>query len=583
MEFDYSIIGTLRQQFPETSMSTVDFQDRLPTIQVDRNDAKQILSYLKNDIERPFRAFYDLTAIDQRNRRKGKVDGEDFHVVYHLLSYDRNSDIRVMVPLNENDTKVDSITDIFPAANWYERETWDMFGIHFNHHPCLRRILMPPDWEGHPLRKEHPARATELPAYMQSDESYKKHEAALTFHPEEWGWPNDTASEDSEYMYLNLGPNHPGTHGVLRIILRLHGEEIIDVIPDIGYHHRGAEKMAERQTFHSFIPYTDRIDYLGGVNNNLAYLLAVEKLTDITVPERAQQIRVLMCEMYRIASHLVWLGTYGHDVGAMTPVFWTFKEREKIFDFVAAVTGDRMHPNWFRIGGVAQDLPESWDEMVTTICDDIEKNIGDFEVLMSKSGIFKARTQGVGAYTLDQAIEWGVTGPNLRACGMEWDFRKKRPYSGYDQYDFDVPTATNGDSYDRCVVRIEEIHQSIRIVRQIINHIEGGDYIADHPLAIPGQKARTMEDIEALIHHFLGVSWGFGYPEGGAHASIEAPKGNNGYFIVSDGGTMPYRLRIRTPSFNHMQTLPMLSQGHQIADLLTVIGSLDYVLADIDR
>ncbi len=583
MEHDHTIVETLKKRFPETELERVTYQDELPTLKVAADQCKPILSFLKSEVDRPYQAFYDLTAIDERSRRQGKVDGEDFSVVYHLLSYQRNSDIRLQVPLSENQLSVPSVTDIWPAANWYEREAWDMFGITFEDHPCLRRILNPPDWVGHPLRKDHPARATELPAYMQSEAEYKQHEDALTFRPEEWGLPNDTEDSDSEYMYLNLGPNHPGTHGVLRMILRLHGEEIVDIVPDIGFHHRGAEKMGERQTFHTFIPYTDRIDYLGGVNNNLAYLLAVEKLADIRVPQRAQQIRVLMCELYRIASHLVWLGTYGHDVGAMTPVFWTFKDRERIFDIVAAITGDRMHPNWFRIGGVAQDLPTGWEVMVKTFAEQLQKNIDDFVTLMPKSGIFKARTQGVGVYTLQEAIEWGVTGPNLRSCGLDWDFRKKRPYSGYDEYDFDIPTATAGDSYARCTVRIEEVRQSLRIIDQVMNRIEPGDYIADHPLAVPGKKAETMEDIESLIHHFLGVSWGFSYPIGGAHASIEAPKGNNGYFIVSDGGTTPYRLRIRTPSFNHLQTLPMLVRGHQVADLLTVLGSLDYVLADIDR
>jgi NADH-quinone oxidoreductase subunit C/D len=581
VDYDQTIIGQIQMKFEGCTTEPLSFQDGLPSLKVTAHDAPKILQFLKRDIDQPFQTLYDLTAIDQRARQKGRTEGEDFAMVYHLLSYERNNDVRLFVPLKEDALTVDSITDLWPAANWYEREVWDMFGIHFKGHPCLRRILSPPDWEGHPLRKDHPARATEMDPYMQSDEEYHQHEDALIFRPEEWGLP--ATDEAGEYMYLNLGPNHPGTHGVLRLILRLYGEEIVDLVPDIGFHHRGAEKMGERQTFHSFIPYTDRIDYLGGVNNNLAYLLAVEKLAAITVPRRAQQIRVMLCELYRMASHLVWLGTYGHDVGAMTPVFWTFKEREKIFDIVASITGDRMHPNWFRIGGLAQDLPEGWETMMASFCDNFEKSIGDFEALMSHNSLFKARTKDIGAYSLEDAIAWGVTGPNLRSCGMDWDFRKKRPYSGYEEYDFDVPLATQGDSYDRCVVRIQEMVQSVRIIRQVMEKIEPGDTIADHPLAIPGKKARTMEDIESLIHHFLGVSWGFGMPEGGAHASIEAPKGNNGYFVLSDGGTFPYRMRIRAPSFAHMQTLPLLSVGHQVADLLAIIGSLDYVLADIDR
>ncbi len=583
MPYDASVIGELEQRFSETSLEVLSLQDQLPTVKVAAEHLPSLLGYLQREIPRPFKTLYDLTAIDERTHRHGGLAGNGFSVVYHLLSFERNNDIRLIVPLPAEEPKIESIVSLCPAANWYEREVWDQFGIQFTGHPNLRRILNPPDWVGHPLRKDHPARASELEPYMQSEKEYQQHEEALIFRPEEWGLPAEDPNEESEYMYLNLGPNHPGTHGILRLILKLHGEEVREVIPDIGFHHRGAEKMAERQTYHTFIPYTDRIDYLAGVQNNLAYLLAIETLAKVTVPTRAQQIRVLMCEFYRIASHLVWLGTYGHDVGAMTPVFWTFNDRERIFDIVAAITGDRMHPNWFRVGGVAQDLPEGWSEMIPQFLDQFEKNIPDYEALLNKNGLFRRRTEGIGVYALEEAIKWGVTGPNLRSCGMDWDFRKKRPYSGYENYDFDIPTATGGDCYARCVVRIEEMRQSVRIIRQVLKQIEPGDIIADHPLAIPGQKARTMKDIESLIHHFLGVSWGFGLETGGAHASIEAPKGNNGYFVVSDGSSIPYRLRIRAPSFAHMQTLPLISRGHQIADLLAIIGSLDYVLADIDR
>lgn len=583
MEYDHAIAEETLAHFSERGLEAITLQDGLPTLKIPAEALPDTLHYLKAGIDKPFRVLYDLTAIDERVHRKGGLAGSGFSVIYQLLSYERNNDIRLIVPLDAENPHIDSIVSFWPAANWYEREAWDMFGIDFSDHPCLRRILNPPDWEGHPLRKDHPARATELPPYLQSEEEYEQHQEALAFRPEEWGLPAEDPNEESEYMYLNLGPNHPGTHGILRLILKLKGEELLDVIPDIGFHHRGAEKMGERQTFHTFIPYTDRIDYLGGVQNNLAYLLAVEQLGGVTVPRRAQHIRVMMCELYRIASHLVWFGTYGHDVGSMTPVFWAFNDRERIFDIVAAITGDRMHPNWFRIGGVAQDLPEGWRRMIRQFCDQFEARLADYDTLLAKNALFRLRTEGIGAYSLDEAIEWGVTGPNLRSCGMDWDFRKRRPYSGYEEYDFDIPTAEGGDCFARTGVRVEEMRQSLRIIRQGMDKIEPGKYIADHPLAIPGQKARTMKDIEALIHHFLGVSWGFGMEVGAAHASIEAPKGNNGYFVVSDGSAMPYRVRIRTPSFAHMQTLPVISRGHQIADLLAIIGSLDYVLADIDR
>jgi NADH-quinone oxidoreductase subunit C/D len=556
--------------------------DGIPTFWVPRDRVPALLRFLKEEVCRPYKMLYDLSAIDERMRahRDGQPPS-DFTVVYHLLSFERNEYLRIKVALFEDRLSLPSVTSIWPAANWYEREVWDMFGIVFDGHPHLERILMPTSWVGHPLRKDHPARATEIGPYHLSQDTEVAEQEALRFRPEDFGMSRE--HDGSDFMFLNVGPQHPGTHGVLRIALQLDGEEIVDAIPQIGFHHRGAEKMGERQSWHSYIPYTDRIDYLGGVLNNLAYLTTVETLAGIKVPPRAQVIRVMLSELFRIISHLVWYGTFAQDLGQMSPVFFTFNDRERAFGIIEAITGARMHPAWFRIGGVAADLPKGWDKMIRDFIKYLPPRLVEYDRTILRNRIFKARTQGIGAFTTDEAIEWGVTGANLRACGFEWDFRKKQPYSGYDQFEFDIPTAKNGDCYDRSIVRVEEMRQSLRIIEQCIKHMPEGPYQSDHHLATPPVKARTMHDIETLITHFLNVSWGPVMPAGEALCAIEAAKGNNGYYLVSDGSTVSYRTRIRTPSFPHIQTLPQLSRGLMIPDLVVTLGSLDFVLADVDR
>lgn len=557
-------------------------RDGIPTHWLSANEIHDAVDQLRNSVAQPFKMLYDLTAIDERGRRH--TNGQpaaDFTVVYHLFSYGRNAFVRLKVPLPIDAPHLPSIADIYPAADWYEREVWDMFGICFDGHPHLYRILMPRSWQGHPLRKDHPARATEMGPFTLPDEKLDAEQEALRFRPEEWGM--ERGREDTDFLFLNVGPQHPGTHGVLRIVLELDGEEIVNAIPDIGFHHRGAEKMGERQTWHTYIPYTDRIDYLGGVMNNFAYLTAFETLAGITVPPRGQMIRVMMSELFRIISHLVWYGTFAQDVGQMSPVFYTFNDREQAFGIVEAICGARMHPNWFRIGGVAQDLPSGWDKMFRDFVAYLPSHLDEYDRTVIRNSLFKARTKNVGGCTIDEAIEWGMTGPNLRAAGFAWDWRKKQPYACYDQLEFDIPIGKSGDCFDRAVIHVEEMRQSLRIIQQCIDQMPGGPCNAEHALTTPPPKARTMHDIETLITHFLGVSWGPVVPPGEALGAIEATKGNNGYYLISDGGNGSYRTRIRTPSFAHMQMLPLLVRGLMIPDLLAILGSLDYVLADIDR
>jgi NADH-quinone oxidoreductase subunit C/D len=563
-------------------LATQPTADGVPTVWVAPDRLKQTLRLLKEELEQPYVMLHDLWAIDERDRlhREGQPPA-DFTVVYELASPDLETDLRLKVPLKGHAPSVDSITDLWPSANWYEREAWDLLGIRFIGHPQLRRLLMPPWWEGHPLRKEHPARATEMGRFEMPEATQAALSERLAFSPEEWGM--ERAGGDFDYLFLNFGPHHPGTHGVLRVVLQLDGQEVVDLVPDIGYHHRGAEKMAERQSWHTYIPYTDRVDYLGGAMNNLPYVMAVERLAGIEVPERAQVMRIMLCELYRINSHLVFLGTFAQDIGMMSPVFYLFNDRERVLDIAEAITGARMHPGWFRIGGVAQDLPEGWEELVRGFLSYLPGRLEEYEGALLANRIFRARTKGVGTISAREAIEWGATGPFLRACGVAWDLRKQRPYGGYERFEFEVPTGANGDCYDRVVVHVEEMRQSLRIVEQCLRDMPEGPYKADHPLTTPPPKERATQDIETLIHHFLSVSWGTVIPPGEASVCVEATKGHNRYHLISDGNTMPYRVRIRTPSFAHLQLLPRLTRGAMIPDLAAILGSIDYVLADVDR
>ena len=573
--------GHLLDEFRDQVVSVQATLTGMPVFWVRRESLVDILRHLK-EVPEPFNLLYDLSAVDERLRSHRKhLPPADFTVFYHLLSVGRNEDLLLKVALDESDLSVPTVTGVFANASWYEREVWDLFGIRFEGHPNLRGLLMPPTWQGHPLRKDYPARATEFDPYTLTVDGQALEQEALRFEPEDWGMKRER--KGAEFMFLNLGPNHPSAHGAFRIVLQLDGEEIIDCVPDIGYHHRGAEKMAERQSWHSFIPYTDRIDYTGGVMNNLPYVLAAEKLAGINVPDRVKTIRVMMAEIFRITSHLLFLGTYLQDLGAMSPVFYTFSDRQRGYEVIEGITGFRMHPAWYRIGGVSQDLPQGWEKLVQGFLDWMPSRLDEYERAMMENTLVRERTRHVAAFDTNQALAWGVTGPNLRATGCNFDLRKARPYSGYENFDFEVPLGTNGDVFDRGQLRIEEMRQSLRIIQQCVNNMPAGDYKADHPLTTPPPRERMLKHIETLITHFLQVSWGPVLPPQESLQMIEATKGINSYYLTSDGSTMSYRTRIRTPSFPHLQQIPSVMRGGFIPDLIAHLGSIDFVMADVDR
>lgn len=576
------VVRELVARFGADSFTLQPTRTGVPVLWLAASQLLEVVAFLKK-LPKPFVMLYDLHGIDERlrNHRQG-LPAADFTVFYHLISIERNSDIMLKVALNEQQLSLPSLTGLFPNANWYEREVWDMFGIRFDGHPHLQRILMPKSWQGHPLRKDYPARATEFDPFSLDAAKQEMEQENLLFKPEEWGLKRGNDNED--YMFLNLGPNHPSAHGAFRIVLQLDGEEVREAVPDIGYHHRGAEKMGERQSWHSYIPYTDRIEYLGGVMNNLPYVLAVEKLAGIKVPQRVDMIRVMLAELFRINSHLLYIGTFIQDVGAMTPVFFAFTDRQRIYNIIEAITGARMHPAWFRIGGVAHDLPQGWRQLVKdNLLDWLPKRLKEYEKAAMRNSILKGRTVGVASYTTTEALDWGVTGGGLRATGLNFDLRKWRPYSGYDQFEFEVPVGANGDAYDRAMVRLEEMRQSMRIIEQCVNHMPEGPFKADHPLTTPPPKERTLQHIETLITHFLQVSWGPVMPAGESLQMIEATKGANSYYLTSDGSTMSYRTRVRTPSFPHLQQIPSVIRGQMVSDLIVYLGSIDFVMSDVDR
>ncbi|QCI24810.1 NADH-quinone oxidoreductase subunit C/D [Buchnera aphidicola (Rhopalosiphum padi)] len=559
-------------------ITSIDF----PIIWINKSLLLKVGEFLYNS-PKPYNMLFDLHGVDERFRsNRVNLPEADFSVFYHLISIERNSDILIKVPLLKDDLSVSTFTSLFPNANWYERETWEMFGIVFDQHPNLTHLIMPNEWKGFPLRKDYPARATEHESFFLDEQKEDLAMENLRFKPELWGMKRK--NENVDFMFLNLGPNHPSAHGAFRIILQLDGENIVDCVPDIGYHHRGAEKMAERQSWHSYIPYTDRIEYLGGCVNEMPYVLAVEKLANISVPEKVEVIRVMLSELFRINSHLLYISTFIQDVGCMTPVFFAFTDRQKIYDLIEAITGARMHPAWFRIGGVAHDLPKGWNTLLKEFLEWMPKRLKYYVQLALKNPILINRSKGIAEYNQKEALQWGVTGAGLRSTGLDLDIRKWRPYSGYQNYTFEIPIGSGiSDCYSRVMIKVEEIYQSLVILKQCLKNMPEGPFKSDHPLTTPPPKERVLKDIDTMITHFLQVSWGPVISANESFQMIEATKGINSYYLISDGGTMSYRTRIRTPSFPHLQQIPSVIRGSLISDLIVYLGSIDFVMSDVDR
>ncbi|WP_394699459.1 NADH-quinone oxidoreductase subunit B/C/D [uncultured Desulfobacter sp.] len=571
------IVRALKDRFGQGIVPSGTTSDFL-TLNVPEKDIRETLKFLKSEAPCKFHRLEDYTAIDESARRD-RSRYPDFTLVYHLTDLANAARLRLKVPLRGAYPKATTISDIWPCANWYEREIYDMFGIDFPEHPNLKRLILPDDWQGHPLRKSGLGRATEMAPYTHHDaREHQPREGADYFDA-----GPDNAGADGESLILNIGPHHTGTHGLLRLIVRLEGETITGLDLDVGYHHRGVEKIGERQTWLQFIPYTDRVDYFAGAANNLPYIMALEQIADITVPERAQFIRVLLSELYRLGNHLSYIGIMGHDVGAMTPNFYAYTDREAVLDIIEMITGARLHASWIRPGGVAADMPEGWESVLKQLVKTLPRRLDAYQNLTTRNPIFQARTKDVGILSRQDAIDWGMTGPNLRAAGLDWDLRKKMPYAVYDRLAFDVPTSSKCDSFNRFCMRIEECYQSIRIIDQVVEKMPKGRYVTDdYRYAVPDRKD-MLKNIESLIHHFINVTRGPKIPKGEAYVACEVPRGEQGYYLVSDGLGTSYRTRVHGPSFNIVQVFPKLAKGCTISDLIAILGSSDYTLPDLDR
>ena len=386
-----------------------------------------------------------------------------------------------------------------------------------------------------------------------------------------------------ETMLLNMGPQHPSTHGVLRLLLELDGETIVNCIPDIGYLHTGVEKNMEAKTYLKAEVMCDRLDYMNPLGNNLAYSMAVEKLVDLDVPPRAQALRVILVELQRIASHLVWLGAFGLDLAAMSVFLYCFREREVILDIFELVSGQRMMTTYIRPGGLWRDVPVEFESAVRNFLKIFPKRIDEYEALMSKNPLLQDRVVGIGKLSAPDALSYGVTGPMLRASGVDWDLRKARPYMGYEQYEFNVPTRKEGDTYARYIVRIDEMRESLKIIEQAMNKLPMGPVNSDNRKFVPPPRSEIGTSMESLIHHFKLWTEGFPAPKASIYSAVESPRGELGVYLEGDGGPKPYRVHWRTPSFNNLSVISLITKGHLVADLIGILASVDIVLGDIDR
>ncbi len=564
-------IKKLKEHFPaEISAESCFRGDDTVIIKSDR--IVEIMRFLKTDKELSFNMLMDIAGADYLGREPR------FEVVYNLYSLQTKMRLRVKVQVPENDPTVDSITGVWKAVNWFEREAYDMFGIKFRNHPCLRRILCHDEFVGHALRKDYPLSKGQWLSGVYDPRGtvpVKEGDSIKAF--------GESKDLKSKLLTLNLGPSHPAMHGCFRVVLELDGETIVHATPEIGYLHRVFEKSVEKGTYNQAIPYTDRLNYCSPLLNNVGYCLAVEKLIGVEIPERAKYIRVIISEISRIMDHLVCLAASAVDLGALTNFWYFFNAREKLTDIVEKLCGARLTNNYTRVGGLSNDLYDGFKEETLAALKFMMQAIDDVMRLLERNRIFIDRTRGVGVLSPEDAIEYGWTGPCLRACGVNYDVRKAHPYYHYDEFDFEIPLGENGDTYDRFMVRVEEMRQSKRIIEQALERIPPGPVQIDDRRYVLPPKEDVYTNIEGLMNHFMLIMEGLKPPQGEAYGFVEGGNGELGFYVVSDGTGKPYRVKVRPPCFAIYQAYPKIIEGRLIADAIAVMGSLNIIAGELDR
>jgi NADH-quinone oxidoreductase subunit C/D len=577
-------VGKLREQFPRAVLEASEFRGET-VVTIPPGEILAVCRFLRQDPDLAYDLCLFVSAIDRLDLGLSPR----FVVIYQLYSLKHNRRLRLKVPVSGQAPQVDSVSSVWLAADWHERETFDMFGIRFKDHPELRRILLPVDWVGHPLRKDYPLGGEPVQFTVNPDDPALAHlgEQVLEAPPGESYVPPWFSGRD-DTMIVNMGPQHPATHGVLRVVVELDGERIVNAAPDIGHLHSGFEKTAEHRTYQQYAAYPSRMDYVAGMSNDLSYLLSVEKLVEAQVPPRANAVRVILLELQRLAAHLIWIGTQTLDLSGTIHALlqYAFREREQILDIFEMVCGARITTNYFTTGGLRWDVPPAFSRVVREFVDVFDKRLGEYEVMLSNNPIYRSRLEGVAVIDAQKAIDLGCTGPLLRGCGVAYDLRKAMPYCGYEEYDFEIPTQPAGDAYARYRVRVAEMRQSLHIIRQGLDRLQK---LGPGPFKDPNRKltlpprSELETSMEAVIHHFKLVTEGFSPPEGEVYSSVENPKGELGHYLVSDSGPRPYRLKIRGPSFSNISAVRVMAPGSMFSDMVTMIGSIDITLGEVDR